>query len=196
MEHAVGLHCSHPYKFVSRSLRSNAPSARVSLVYFNINYPFYGDDNTHEYDRHQFNHDIGNTATLNAKLLIPAIPANAEVGLASRISVGPNTLVLPMIDFTGRPPINRIRNICDGLSAEHIGGGSKYRIYDSGNSYHAYFDTLMTEGRASVYLSALRSYDEVDQKWVAHSLRGKFGAVLRWTCRTGAKGFIREVREK
>jgi Zn-dependent protease len=117
-----------------------------------------------------------------------------EIGIASGLLLSDSRrrVHLPMIDFIGRPSLERVRTICSSI-ANMNSAGAPYCIYSSGNSYHVYFGALIPEARWGFYLDTLATIPEIDQRWVQHSRHSRYGAVLRWTFMSGRKRFIHEV---
>lgn len=189
-----GLHCQHPYRFVRDVVvrRSAIPRATIQLVAYNL------DSAT----------DYGNRSwalwqlpaveltedKINSVIHSVSLSPNAEMGVASQIRLNsgfPAFEYLPYIDFIGRPDIGSLRQTCDDIAREFA--ISNYELYDSGNSYHAYFDAVMDPERYRAFVTRLSYRSYVDHVWLQYLPYQPHGQVLRWTAMSGHKSIINKV---
>lgn len=193
------LHCSHPRRYVKKILERLAPKSTLTMVSFPIDYPMdageYGYTNTKDL----CNVAIADLPTLNYRLeLLLRNKTLLEVGIRSRIDPqdGRAARHLPMIDFIGKPSAERMNQICLAVLSHittigtEFGDHPRFQVYDSGNSYHAYFNMLLKPSELSPYMQFLSRIPEIDQKWLRHCLTGRQGGILRWSSITGKKGLI------
>lgn len=116
---------------------------------------------------------------------IDNLRADEELAIHSKVYLRGEVLHIPMIDFVNKNFLNEnmghIKNISVNLKAG-------YYLFDSGNSYHCYFDTMVTVDAWYKYLGKillLNPHDSnkkmiVDARWVGHALEHEFTA-LRWS---------------
>jgi hypothetical protein len=94
---------------------------------------------------------------------------------------------LPMIDFTGEHPLERLHAAtCTTLKPT---GSTTHQLFRTGQSFHAYGGTLLIDSAWRQYLGRLLLLTRhgepgiVDTRWVGHSLVRGFSA-LRWSHNT------------
>lgn len=109
-----------------------------------------------------------------------------ELAMHSKITIGNNFYHLPMIDFgsKGSSPTasETIKELC-----RHWNIG--FNIYESGRSFHAYGNRLLTHEEWLQFMGSLlllnkpSGYKLIDERWVGHRIMGGYSA-LRWSKNT------------
>ena len=112
-----------------------------------------------------------------------------ELALNSRVVDGRNrTYHLGMIDFAPAVDIEEIRLQARRLLGEEL--SASMSCFDTGRSFHGYFNCLLRPGQWHEFLGRLLLMNEVgkpaivDSRWVGHRLMGGYCA-LRWSRNTG-----------
>lgn len=106
-----------------------------------------------------------------------------EIGLSSKMYIDGNEFYLPQIDFIGKKPINEILPYLQPL--HNFLNYTPFYIYDTGKSYHGYFDTKLSKKEWYKYLGQLLLVNSpeneiIDSRWVGHCLNREC-SVLRLT---------------
>jgi len=106
-----------------------------------------------------------------------------EMALHSSVYVGGYPKHIPMIDFFSP----NFQQCVLGL-VWAFGSIEDYAFYHSGNSYHAYRKTLLSEEEWHKFMGKLilinKTSQIVDTRWIGHRLVQGCGA-LRWSCNSG-----------
>jgi hypothetical protein len=185
-------HCQHPSKFVINTFKRHGQITYFYLAKYNV-------DKCGEYDYHYNSTNqyitlpIDKISSTRDIIEVCGARGMSEIGITSLVKTIHGNANLPMIDFIGRPPIEEIQQLCIKL-ADIFNMDRVFEIYDSGNSYHAYFASLLEPDHYKEYLSLLKDYSIVDRGWVHYALRGQTPvAVLRWSAFTGIKGVISKI---
>lgn len=192
--------CRHPAKFVINSIKA-AFEENVSVWFaaYRLSPPGSYDYGTNNILSNipLVVHQKTDLQEVREYLSLRKIVSNREIGVCSGIYVhtknNPRELHIPMIDFIGRPSPSRLNEICGDLQT-YLGDNPKYKIYDSGKSYHAYFATFIDRRKFNSFMGRLSVYPEVDRSWARIQADSLSGAVLRWSSITGEKHLIEEVR--
>lgn len=111
-----------------------------------------------------------------------------ELALNSKVIDSRNrTHHLGMIDFASGIDLERVRNQVKRLLGEEM--LLRMSCYESGRSFHGYFNCLLRPGEWQEFLGRLLLMNEVEQRqivdarWVGHRLMGGYCA-LRWSKNT------------
>ena len=113
---------------------------------------------------------------------------NEEMAWHSWAECGGVGFHIPMIDFVSRPTRSAIYDLGRVLAAE-MGFNGQLALFDTGRSFHGYFQDLIPERTWPKYLGQLlllNAYDRspvIDTRWVGHALVRGFSA-LRWSNNT------------
>lgn len=118
--------------------------------------------------------------------MIMELPQDFELAINSRVITMGQVYHIPMIDFgyKGSSP----------LESQLLKEFSSYwrmnfNIYDSGRSYHAYGDRLLTTQEWYQFMGSLlllnkpSGFKLIDERWVGHRIVGGYSA-LRWSKNT------------
>lgn len=102
-----------------------------------------------------------------------------EYGIQSATEGYGHERYIPMIDFVGRPDKESISHVIESLSK--IVGPTPFWLYDSGRSFHAYAEALMSPLKRKRFNEYLAFFPNiVDVKWVEHYNKRGYG-ILRWS---------------
>lgn len=107
-----------------------------------------------------------------------------ELVLHSDVRVGATVRHLAFLDLVGRPSVSDVSAFCTRVTAS----SSEWALYDSKNSYHLYFLSLLSRDAWYKFLgeSILGHTQEsvdlpiVDHRWIGHSIVNG-SAALRWS---------------
>lgn len=126
------------------------------------------------------------------KEYIKKFPLNEEEELAldSRVKIGNDDFHLPLIDFkVGKEYFDDVIEVCEKIKSylEELNKPEdiEYSLFDSGHSFHGYFNTLISQNDWYDFLGYLilqygnnSSISEIiDVRWIGHSLRAGFCAL-------------------
>jgi hypothetical protein len=87
---------------------------------------------------------------------------------------------LPCFDGEGEPRGRHFEELVSRLSGVFQGQERKLYIYNSGNSYHGYVDTLLDWTENKPFLGALKDNKSVDQRWLNNGHH-----YIRWNAANG-----------
>ncbi|MCC4782124.1 hypothetical protein L8S13_13830 [Vibrio lentus] len=109
-----------------------------------------------------------------------------ELAMHSKVVIGNEFFHLPMIDFgsKGSSPAasETIKELCRHWNMS-------FNIYESGRSFHAYGNRLLTHDQWLQFMGSLlllnkpSGYKLIDERWVGHRIMGGYSA-LRWSKNT------------
>lgn len=125
-----------------------------------------------------------NENTLLEMLL--TLEPNFELAMHSKVIISGNTYHFPMIDFgsKGSSPAasETLKELC-----RHWSMG--FNIYESGRSFHAYGNRLLTHELWLQFMGSLlllnkpSGYKLIDERWIGHRIMAGYSA-LRWSKNT------------
>lgn len=118
---------------------------------------------------------------------LSSLRENEELALHSQVVLNDNEVMhLPMIDFAKRKQNDHKFKPLDELCKYW---NINLAIFDSGRSYHAYGDRLLTESEWIKFMGSLLlvnipgKWKLIDDRWVGHRIIGGYSA-LRWSFNT------------
>lgn len=124
------------------------------------------------------------------EILCREISDTEEIAFHSRVYIGTAETIevqhIPLIDLKGKNT-DRIGELTDEVLNEY--GWEKAFLFDSGRSYHLYFQALLSHNAWHQFMGRILLFnieeepELVDSRWVGYSLRAGYGA-LRWTKNT------------
>lgn len=127
--------------------------------------------------------------------IINNLPINRELAIHSKVVKNKSEYHIPFIDFEA--PIGV--NLFDSLNELQKMFNDDIYIFESGRSYHGYFDALYSKRKWERFLGTLLLLNKtneiriIDSRWIGHSLRQGFSS-LRLSCNTSAyKNFPRFI---
>lgn len=109
---------------------------------------------------------------------------NQDLALHSRIVVNNKIMHIPMIDFGGK---NKAEFQLDVLQDLRQLWKMDFAIFDSGRSFHAYGDMLITHSQWIRFMGSLLLINKpgqiklIDTRWIGHRILAEYSS-LRWSC--------------
>jgi hypothetical protein len=197
----VQYDCQHPYKYVKDILQVAGSHGKMEMHRYYLRAedpitPEYGYGGQTSFVRYLAVEQL-NSSSLSLYLQTDGMRVNKverpfEIGISSTVTSRERPMgFVPVIDFKDRPSLKRLNEICVQIANEKIHGAT-YKLYDSGNSYHAYFKFILPHSGITSFLRHLARYPEIDQAWVAYALQRR-ACIMRWTAISGTKSPIREI---
>lgn len=131
-----------------------------------------------------------------------------ELALNSRVEIDNQIYHLPLIDFKIENYRNQLLEDTLKSLSVYVSSISKtnnkkihFFLFDSGTSYHGYFDCLIPDNKWKGFLGELLLQNNIsdfceitDSRWVGHSLKSNFCA-LRLSNNTGHYKKIPEIKK-
>lgn len=118
--------------------------------------------------------------------ILISMEQDMELAMHSKIMLSGNTYHFPMIDFGSKDSIpaasETIKELCRYWNMA-------FNIYESGRSFHAYGNRLLTHDEWLQFMGSLlllnkpSGYKLIDERWVGHRIMGGYSA-LRWSKNT------------
>ena len=118
--------------------------------------------------------------------MLMTLDSEHELAMHSRVLIGTEYYHVPMIDFgskgTAPAASEAIKELCRYWNMT-------LSIYESGRSFHAYGDRLLTQEQWLQFMGSLlllnkpSGYKLIDERWVGHRIMGGYSA-LRWSKNT------------
>lgn len=173
---------SHPISFIDDVIRSRGPDLKFSFSQY-----FYRPNNVFD-ERETFSVDATALTVDWLRMRLDSLRDGWELALNSKVVDGRNrTYHLGMIDFAPAIGIEEIRLQTRRLLGDEL--SASMSCFDTGRSFHGYFNCLLRPGEWHEFLGRLLLMNEigkpaiVDARWIGHRLIGGYCA-LRWSRNT------------
>ncbi|EOD4079949.1 hypothetical protein ACOHX9_000714 [Yersinia enterocolitica] len=118
--------------------------------------------------------------------MLMSLEPECELAMHSKVVIDNNSFHIPMIDFgsKGSSPAasETLKELCRYWNMG-------FNIYESGRSFHAYGNRLLTHAEWLQFMGSLlllnrpSGYKLIDERWVGHRIMGGYSA-LRWSKNT------------
>ncbi|WP_025821456.1 primase 1D-like protein [Shewanella marina] len=171
----------HPIAWVSQIL---SPWA-LSHAHLYMSKYHYVPQSFHDY-RAIFTLPISDITERSLLEMLVSLESEYELAVHSKVTIGNESYHLPMIDFgsKGNSPSasESIKELCRYWNMN-------FSIYESGRSFHAYGNRLLTHDQWLQFMGSLlllnkpSGYKLIDERWVGHRIMAGYSA-LRWSKNT------------
>lgn len=172
----------HPITWVAQVLNNNWLSNNADLLMSKYHYV---PQSFNDY-RYEFSISVQNLNENTLLDMILSLEPEFELAMHSKVIIGNNIYHFPMIDFgsKGSSPAasETIRELCSYWNMS-------FNIYESGRSFHAYGNRLLTHEEWLQFMGSLlllnkpSGYKLIDERWVGHRIMGGYSS-LRWSKNT------------
>lgn len=180
--HIAGVKLSrHPVTWIAQTLAA----WRDSNAYVEMSKYQYVPQSFNDY-RSTFFLPVSNVNENSLLELLMTLEADQELAMHSKVQIGSESYHIPMIDFgskgTSPAASETIKELCRYWNMA-------FSIYESGRSFHAYGNRLLTEEQWLQFMGSLlllnkpSGYKLIDERWVGHRIMGGYSA-LRWSKNT------------